>query len=152
MEDRDTIAYGFVEDVFVLVHRTDHIDDRDWQICMSEARRSKNLECMLLVPGKVLPDVGLRYDIVELYEKQNMRMALLSDLPQTDRVVTALKWGGIEVEGFAVEDLDGMLAFLARPHIRARISSVLGPYLERSWLQDITSYTGPSSHPLEANQ
>jgi len=150
MEDRDTITFGLVEDVFVLIHRHEQVDEREWQDCIREAKRSKSLSRLLLVPGPALPDVGRRYDIVELHEEHGMRVAVLSDLSATGRVVTALKWAGIEAEGFGIDDLDGMLTFLERTYIRARMSSMLGPYLERSWLQDIASFTPAGPQPVEA--
>jgi hypothetical protein len=141
MEDRDTIAYGTVEDIFIIVLVEDHVDERDWRGCIGDAMRCKKLERLLLVPIRTLPDVGMRHDIVELHEKHGMKVAVLSDLDATDRVVTALKWGGIEVDGFGTDDLDGMLAFFDRMPIRARMSSRLGPYLDRSWQVDPNTFS-----------
>ncbi|MCA9708926.1 MAG: hypothetical protein KDK70_23980, partial [Myxococcales bacterium] len=129
MEDRETLAYGPVGDVFVIILRGDQTHEPEWRACMLEAMRTKGLSRVLLVPGDALPDVGQRHDLVELHEKHALRLAVLSDLTATDRVVTALRWGGMEAEGFGTDDLDGMLAFLDRPYVRARMSSVLGPYL-----------------------
>ncbi|MCA9654841.1 MAG: hypothetical protein H6712_26240 [Myxococcales bacterium] len=125
-----------MDDVFVVLHRGDAIDERDWGMFVSEARFSRKLPMMLIVPGRAMPDVSQRYDLIELHEKHHMKVAVLSDSKAVLRVVTALKWAGVEAKGFAVDDLDGTLAFLERRHLWARVSSALGPYLERSWLPD----------------
>ena len=70
MEDLSTIAYGFVDDVFVIIHRADAIDDRDWSMCLSEARIARELPCILVVPGKTPPNVSQRYDLCALNKRQ----------------------------------------------------------------------------------
>ncbi|MEX1364957.1 MAG: hypothetical protein AB1Z98_17645 [Nannocystaceae bacterium] len=144
MEDWSSLSFGFVDDVFVVIHRAETIDEREWGLCLSEARLAKPLPPILIVPCTVMPNVSQRHDLAELMQRgdpggseQPMKLAMLSDSDAMPRVVTALKWGGIDAKGFAEEDLDGMLAFLERMPIRARMSSALGPYLERSWLHDV---------------
>jgi hypothetical protein len=136
MEDRETLAYGFVDDVYVIIHRGGHIDERDWQLCIDGALFASQVP-RLLVAGDLVPDVGQRYDLGRVHEKHGTRVALLSDSPLVQRVVTALKWAGIEAEGFRIDALDEMLAFMGRPAQRARLSSALGPYLDRSWLHEL---------------
>lgn len=138
MEDRATLVYGFVDDVYVVLQRGDRIDERDWQLCVDGAFYAASTARVLLVAGNLMPDVGQRYDLGRVNEKHGaLKVALLSDSPSIRRVVTALKWSGIEAESFRMDDIDGPLAFLVRPTLRARISSALGPYLERSWLHDM---------------
>jgi hypothetical protein len=145
MEDRETLVYGLVDDVFVVLQRGDRIDERDWQVCVDEALYAASAARVLLVAGDLMPDVGQRYDLGRLNDKHGViKVALLSDSPSIRRVVTALKWSGIEAESFRMDDIDGPLAFLARPTLRARLSSALGPYLERSWLHDM-AVPGPVS-------
>lgn len=150
VEDRETIAFGVTEDIFFVVFRRDHVDEREWRACMREAMRARQTPRMLLVPVEFLPDVGLRHDLVMLHEKHRTRLAVMSDLPATDRVVTALKWAGMKAEGFRLDDLDGMLAFLERTASRARVSSTLGPYLDRSWLVDPSTFTNEGRRPTHA--
>ena len=100
VEDLQSIAYGFVDDVFVVLHRGDAIDERDWGMFVSEARFSRKLPMMLIVPGRAMPDVSQRYDLIELHEKHHMKVAVLSDSKAVLRVVTALKWAGVEAKGF----------------------------------------------------
>lgn len=137
MEDRETLVYGFVDDVYVILHRGDRVDEREWQLCVDGAFYAASVSRVLFVAANLMPDVGQRYDLGRLHDKHGLKAALLSDSPSIRRVVTALKWSGIEAEGFRMDDLDGVLAFLGRPTLRARLSSALGPYLERSWLQEI---------------
>lgn len=141
-----------VDDIFVVVLRTEELNEHEWRGCMLEAMRSRQLPRMLLVSIAVLPDVGRRYDIAEIHGKHGTRLAILSDLTATDRVVTALKWAGMETEGFTTDDLDGMLTFLDRANIRARMSSMLGPYLDRSWLADPSMRGAESLRSPEANR
>ena len=136
MEDRETIVHGFVDDVYVVIHRAAQVDESEWQLCLEEALHSSQVPRLLLVAGDLMPDVGQRFDLGRLHEKHRTKVAILSDSSAVRRVVTALKWSGIEADGFRIEDLDGMLTFFGRPALRARISSALGPYLERSWLHD----------------
>lgn len=130
------MAFGFVDDVFVVIHRDGVIAPNDWGMFINEARFARKVPRMLLVPGTAMPDVSQRHDLIELHEKHGMKLAVLSDSEATLRVVTALKWAGIEAKGFPLDDLDGTLAFLERCHLWARVSSALGPYLERSWMPD----------------
>jgi len=139
MEDRETLVYGFVDDVYVVIHRGSSIDEREWKLCLDGAIYASQVQRMLLVAGELMPDVAQRFDLGRLHEKHRTKMALLSDSPAIRRVVTALKWSGIESEGFRMDDLDGMLGFLARPALRARLSSALGPYLDRSWLHEVSA-------------
>lgn len=136
MEDRETLAYGFVDDVYVVIHRGTQVDEREWQLCLDGALYASQVPRLLLVAGDLMPDVAQRFDLSRLHEKHGTKVALLSDSPAIRRVVTALKWSGIEAEGFLIDDLDGMLVFMARPTLRARLSSALGPYLDRSWLHE----------------
>lgn len=138
VEDRESIAYGLVDDLFIVIHLGGEVDENDWRVCFSDFKRAKSEPAMLIVPGEVLPNIMQRHDLVELHETRPMKVAVLSDLTATPRVVTALKWAGIDAAGFAIDDLDGMLAFLEHSAGRARISSAIGPYLERSWLADVT--------------
>jgi hypothetical protein len=145
MEDRETLVYGFVDDVYVILHRGDRVDEREWQLCIDGALYSASAPRVLLVAGDLMPDVGQRYDLGRLHEKHGgIKAALVSDSPSIRRVVTALKWSGIEAESFRMDDLDGVLAFLARPSLRARLSSALGPYLDRSWLHEVGAPASPS--------
>ncbi|MEM7158067.1 MAG: hypothetical protein AAF799_34820 [Myxococcota bacterium] len=146
VEDLATISFGFVDDVFVIVHRAETIDDFDWGRCLREARSARELPCIVIAPGDSPPNVSHRYDLCELNERQELplKVALLSGSTTGQRVATALKWGGVEAGCFEVEDLDGMLGFLDRLGSRARMSSALGPYLERSWLQGSTGPVRPS--------
>jgi hypothetical protein len=134
MEDRDTIAYGFIDDVFVVIHRGERVDEREWQACLDTAMYAAQVPRLVLVARDLMPDVGQRYDLAKLHEKHSTKVAMLSDSSATRRVVTALKWSGITAESFRIDDLDDMLVFIGRPTLRARLSSALGPYLERSWL------------------
>lgn len=152
MEDRETIAYGQVGDILVVVLRGNHTHEYEWRGFVREAMRSRDLKLMLLVPGDELPDVGRRHDIVELHEKHGLKVAVFSDLTATDRVVTALRWAGMEAEGFPTDDLDGMLGFLDRPYLRPRISSTLGPYLDRSWQVDPQTFDPSSLRPPMVDQ
>jgi len=137
MEDRETLVYGFVDDVYVIIHRGERVDERDWQLCVDGAFYGSQAPRVLLVAGDLMPDVGQRHDLGRLHEKHGgIKVALLSDSPAIRRVATALKWSGIESECFGMDDLDGVLAFLSRTAARARISSALGPYLDRSWLHE----------------
>ena len=144
MEDCETLAYGFVEDVYVVIHRGKQVDERDWQACLDGALYAPQVPRLLLVAGDLMPDVGQRFDLSRVHEKHGTKVALLTDSSASRRVVTALKWSGMEAESFRIDDLDGMLVFLSRPALRARLSSALGPYLDRSWLQEVG---GPSASP-----
>jgi hypothetical protein len=139
MEDRETLVYGFVDDVYVVIHRGSPIDEREWKLCLDGALYASQVQRLLLVAGDLMPDVAQRFDLSKLHEKHGTKVALLSDSPAIRRVVTALKWSGIEAESFRIADLDGMLVFLSRPAMRARLSSALGPYLDRSWLQEVAA-------------
>jgi hypothetical protein len=139
MEDLETLVYGFVDDVYVVIHRSDRVDERDWQSCIDAALYASQVSRLLLVAGDLMPDVGQRHDLGRLHEKHATKVAMLSDASATRRVVTALKWSGIEAEGFRIDDLDGVLAFFSRPILRARLSSALGPYLDRSWLHEVVA-------------
>jgi hypothetical protein len=149
MEDRETLVYGFVDDVYVAIHRGSPVDEREWQLCIDGALYASQVPRLLLVAGDLMPDVGQRFDLSRLHEKHRTKMALLSDSNASPRVVTALKWSGIEAEGFRIDALDDMLAFLGRPAMRARLSSALGPYLDRSWLQEIAAPTFVSPKPRQ---
>lgn len=142
MEDRQTLAYGFVDDVYVIIHREDRVDESDWQACVRELTYAKDASRILLVARDLMPDVGQRYDLGTLQEKRPLKLALLSDAASASRVVTALKWSGIRAATFGLADLDGVLAFLGRPTMRARLSSALGPYLDRSWVHDPSMFAG----------
>lgn len=150
MEDRETLVYGFVDDVYVIIHRGAQVDEREWQLCLDGALYSSQVPRLLLVAGDLMPDVAQRFDLSRLHEKHGTKMALLSDSPAIRRVVTALKWSGIESEGFRIDDLDGMLVFLSRPGLRARLSSALGPYLERSWLHETGAPTLASTRARQS--
>jgi hypothetical protein len=139
MEDRETLVYGFVDDVYVILHRADRIDEHEWQLCIDGALYAASVARLLFVAANLMPDVGQRYDLGRLHEKHGTKGALLSDSPSIRRVVTALKWSGMEAECFRMDDLDGVLAFLSRPSLRARLSSALGPYLDRSWLHEVSA-------------
>lgn len=152
VEDRETIAYGLLEDIFVIVSRYERVDEREWQACIREAIRMRRNDRVLLVPVTVLPDVGRRHDLVQLHEKHGPKLAVMSDLPATHRVVTVLKWAGMNAEGFSVDDLDGMLAFFDRTGVRARMSSTLGPYLDRSWLVDPSMLLAERRRTAHANR
>lgn len=143
MEDRETLVFGFVDDVYVVIHRAEKIDEQEWLFCFETALFSSQVPRLLLVAGDVMPDVGQRFDLGRLHEKHSTKVALLTDSPSVRRVITALKWSGIEADGFRIDDLDGMLAFLGRPGLRARLSSALGPYLERSWLHESATPSAP---------
>lgn len=145
MEDRETLAYGFVDDVYVVIHRGTQVDEREWQLCLDGALYAPQAPRLLLVAGDLMPDVAQRFDLSRLHEKHGTKVALLSDSPALRRVVTALKWSGIEAEGFRIDDLDGMLVFMTRPTLRARLSSALGPYLDRSWLHETAAPTVSSA-------
>jgi hypothetical protein len=147
MEDRDTIAYGFVDDVYVIIHRGERVDEREWQTCIDGAMYAPQVARLLLVASDLMPDVGQRHDLAKLHEKHATKVAMLSDSSATRRVITALKWSGIEAESFRIDDLDGMLAFIGRPTLRARLSSALGPYLDRSWLHDTAAPSVGSERP-----
>ncbi|MCX4246178.1 hypothetical protein [Paraliomyxa miuraensis] len=140
MEDRETLAFGFVDDVFVVIHLGDRVDEREWQACMQDLTHSAHTSRVLLVARDLMPDVGQRYDLGALQEKRSLKVALLSDATACARVATALKWSGIAADGFRLDDLDGVLVFLGRPSLRARLSSALGPYLDRSWQHDPSLY------------
>jgi hypothetical protein len=139
MEDRETLVFGFVDDVYVLLLRGDRVDEQDWQLAIDEALFAPRMTRLLLVARSIVPDVGQRYDLGRLHEKHRIKAALVSDAPTIRRVVTALKWSGMEAEGFRMDELDAMLAFLGCPSLRARISSALGPYLDRSWLHEVAA-------------
>lgn len=141
MEDRETLAYGFIDDVFVIIHLGHQVDEHEWQHCVRELTYSAQTSRVLLVAGNLMPDVGQRYDLGALQEKRPIKVAILSDQPARGRVVTALKWSGISSDGFGIDDLDGVLVFFGRPSLRARLSSVLGPYLDRSWEHDPALYS-----------
>jgi len=147
MEDRETLTYGFVDDVYVIIHRGERVDESEWQACMRDAMHASQTSRLLLVAGDLMPDVGQRYDLGTLHEKHHTKVALLSDCPTRARVITALKWSGIEAEAFGVDDLDSVLGFLGRPSMRARLSSALGPYLDRSWLCEPSSYASSDRPP-----
>ena len=139
MEDRETLVYGFIDDVYVILHRGRDIEERDWQSCINGAIFAAQVPRLLLVAGNQMPDVGQRFDLAQLKEKHDTTMALMSDSSAIGRVVTALKWSGIEAEGFLMDDLVGVLQFLGCPSQRARMSSSLGPYLDRSWKHEADS-------------
>lgn len=141
MEDRETLAYGFVDDIFVIIHLVDRVDEREWEMCMRELTFSTQTSRVLLVAGNLMPDVGQRYDLGTLQEKRPIKVAMLSDEATSVRVVTALKWSGIAADAFGIDDLDGVLVFFGRPSMRARLSSALGPYLDRSWQHDPALYS-----------
>lgn len=141
MEDRETLVYGFVDDIYVVIHRGSPVDEREWKLCLDGALYASQVPRLVLVAGDLMPDVGQRFDLSRLHEKHATKMALLSDSSAIRRVVTALKWSGIEAEGFRIDDLDGMLGYLGRPAMRARLSSALGPYLDRSWLHEVATPT-----------
>jgi len=145
MEDRETLSYGFVDDVYVVIHRGSPVDEREWQLCLDGALYASQVPRLLFVAGDLMPDVAQRFDLSRLHDKHATKMALLSDAPTIRRVVTALKWSGITAEGFRIDALDDMLVFLGRPAMRARLSSALGPYLDRSWLQEISAPTMPTT-------
>jgi hypothetical protein len=148
MEDRETLVFGFVDDVYVVIHRgASQVDEGEWQICLDGAMHAAQVPRLLLVAGDLMPDVGQRFDLGRLHEKHGTKVAILSDSSAVRRVVTALKWSGIETDGFRIDDLDGMLAFLGRPALRARLSSALGPYLERSWLHETAAPSVPATRP-----
>jgi hypothetical protein len=149
MEDRETLAFGFVDDVYVVIHRGSRVAEDEWQHCLEDALYSSQVPRLLFVAGDLMPDVAQRCDLARLHERHATRVALLSDGSSVQRVVTALKWSGIEADGFRMDDLDGMLTFLGRPTLRARLSSALGPYLERSWLHENAI---PSPTPMRARQ
>lgn len=150
MEDRETLAYGFVDDVYVVIHRGKQVDEREWQLCLDSALYASQAPRLLLVAGDLMPDVAQRFDLGRLHEKHGTKVALLSDSPAIGRVVTALKWSGIEAEGFRIDDLDGMLVFMTRPTLRARLSSALGPYLDRSWLHETAAPTVSSTRSRQS--
>lgn len=147
MEDFQSIAYGFVDEIFVVIHRSDTIDERDWRRLIGEARGSRRPSLMLLVLDSGMPDVSQRYDLIELHEEHAMKVAMLSDSEVVHRVVTALKWAGVDAKGFPMDDLDGVLAFFERRQLWARLSSALGPYLERSWLRDPSLLSSTRAQP-----
>lgn len=137
MEDRETLVYGFIDDVYVVLHRGRKVDERDWQAAINGAIFAAQVPRLLFVAGDLMPDVGQRFDLSRLQEKHATKMALMSDSSAIGRVVTALKWSGIEADGFSMDDLVGVLQFLACPTSRARMSSALGPYLDRSWKHEV---------------
>ncbi len=137
VEDRETLVYGFVDDVFIVLHRSEQIDEAEWQACINTAIFATQAPRLLVVAGDSMPDVGQRFDIGRLHEKHETKVALLSDSAATGRVVTALKWSGIEAESFRMDDLLGVLKFFGRAALWARVSSALGPYLDRSWRHEL---------------
>ena len=134
MDDRETLAFGFVDEVFVVLHSSDEIAERDWRACVDQALSAAEVPAIVWVTNKAAPDVTQRHDLISIFEKHGSTVAIMSDDPLADRAVTALGWAGMTVKRFAEDDLDGMLAFLEHTALRARVASAIGPYLDRIWL------------------
>ena len=61
MEDRETLVFGFVDDVYVVIHRAARVDEQEWQLCLEDAM------CSSQVPRLLLSRAGYRIDIEAVF-------------------------------------------------------------------------------------
>lgn len=135
MQVLDTIAFGFVEDMYVIVHRAEHVVDEDWKPFVADVSAAEAMPRMLVIagPGKLDPDQ--RHFVREIYDRFSMRIGVLADSRLARGVLTALSWFGVEAKAFPAHDLAGVLSYLERDQLRAKAVAELSACMSPGWLE-----------------
>ncbi|MEM7153051.1 MAG: hypothetical protein AAF799_09415 [Myxococcota bacterium] len=131
----ETIAFGFVEDMYVTVHRAERVAEKDWAAFVAHVEAAEAIPRMLVIAGPGKLDPEQRHFVRGAYDRFNMRIGVLADSRLARGILTALNWFGVEAKAFQAHDLDGALSYLGRDVLRAKAVAALATCMGPGWLE-----------------
>ncbi|MEM7160503.1 MAG: hypothetical protein AAF799_47135 [Myxococcota bacterium] len=127
IETRPTLAYGFVADLYVIVHRTKRASDEDWQGMRRHMHAQETVSRLLVMTrGASLHSIQRR-QARELCERHGMRVGVLGDARLARGMPAVPDWFGSDAKGFRAHDMTGALTYLERSQMYTRLVRMLAP-------------------------
>lgn len=139
MEVLQTLAFGFVGDVYIVVHKAPRVDPAEWKVFSEHLLSRATVNLMLVVAGDAKLDADQRFAVRDAYAKYNMRIGVLADSKVARGIMTAFSWFNVDVKGFPTKDFSGLLVYLGRETLREQLSEAIAPYLQPGWRSDTGS-------------
>lgn len=139
MEVLDTFAFGSIDDVYIVVHRAVRVSPSDWARFLEDINAQPRVPALIVVAGNGRLDADQRHQVRQIHTKHKTRIGVLQDSKVARGVMTALGWFGLTIKGFAPDDIDGLLRYIARSHLRTEIAAALTPFVDPDRLHDTAS-------------
>ena len=129
MKELPSVAYSAVADLFVIVHIAVEPTDGDWNELMAAANSMDTLNSLLVVAGEATLSATQRATMHELYKKNKMRIAVMTNSRVARGVLTALKWFGVPTEAVPLNDLSRALTHCGCPQHLDTVSRETEKYI-----------------------
>ncbi|EDM80669.1 hypothetical protein PPSIR1_37289 [Plesiocystis pacifica SIR-1] len=132
MESLHTLSFGFVQDVFLLVHKTPLPNQEEWARMMQVVRERETLAGVLVIARDARPGPDMRKEVQAVTRKFGCKTAVITDSVVAKGVMVAMTWLNIPIGGFRTDELDDAIRYLDyEPHADA-LRNAIEPFLDRS--------------------